>query len=64
MSRTVAIDIDACIGCEACAEEFPEVFSMGPADLPQVYNPEGVDEEKIEEIMDLCPANCIIWEDD
>ncbi|OEU66757.1 MAG: ferredoxin [Desulfovibrio sp. S3730MH75] len=63
MSRAVTIDMDACIGCEACVEECPEVFSMGPGDLAQVYNPEGADEAKIEEAMDMCPVNCIIWED-
>lgn len=63
MSRTVAIDMDACIGCEACVDECPEVFSMGPGDLALVYNPEGGNDEKIESAMDLCPVNCIYWEE-
>ncbi|ACS80902.1 MULTISPECIES: ferredoxin [Maridesulfovibrio] len=63
MGRTVAIDIDACIGCEACVEECPDVFAMGPGDLAQVTNPDGADEECIESAMDMCPVNCIIWED-
>lgn len=63
MGRSVAIDIDACIGCEACVEEAPEVFAMGPGDLAQVINPEGGDEKQIESAMDMCPANCIYWEE-
>ncbi|SMF20635.1 ferredoxin [Desulfovibrio gilichinskyi] len=63
MSRLVTVDIDVCIGCEACVETCPEVFSMGPGDLAQVYNPDGASEDKIEEAMDTCPVNCILWED-
>lgn len=63
MSRTVVIDVDTCIGCEACVEECPEVFSMGPGDLAQVHNPEGAGEAEIESAMELCPVNCITWED-
>lgn len=63
MSRLVTVDIDTCIGCEACVEACPEVFSMGPGGLAQVFNPDGASEEKIEEAMDMCPVNCILWED-
>jgi len=63
MSRLVTVDIDVCIGCEACVEACPEVFSMGPGNLAQVYNPEGAPEGKIEEAMEMCPVNCILWED-
>ena len=62
MDRIVIVDIDVCIGCEACVEACPDVFSMGPGSLAQVYNPDGSDELMIEEVMELCPVNCILWE--
>lgn len=63
MSKTVALDEDLCIGCEACVEECPEVFAIGPAGVAQVMNPDGGTEEKIESAIDLCPVNCIFWEE-
>ena len=63
MSRVVIVDIDICIGCEACIEACPEVFSMVPGGVAQVFNPDGATEEKIEEAIDICPVNCIVWED-
>ncbi len=63
MSRTVVVDVDECVGCEACVEVCPGLFVMGPGEIAQVSNPEGADEEQICEAMDLCPVNCITWED-
>ncbi|WP_320005842.1 ferredoxin [Maridesulfovibrio sp.] len=63
MTRTVVVDVDECVGCEACVEECPDVFSMGPGDLALVHNPEGADDECIESAMELCPVNCIHWEE-
>ncbi len=63
MARHVEIDVDECVGCEACVEVCPGVFAMGPGDIAQVINPEGGTEEEINEAIEICPANCISWED-
>ncbi|WP_027179107.1 ferredoxin [Maridesulfovibrio bastinii] len=63
MARQVVIDTDECIGCEACVETCPNVFSMGPGGFAMVVNSEGASEEEINEAIDMCPANCISFED-
>lgn len=63
MAREVVIDADQCIGCEACVETCPDVFSMGPGGIAQVVNSAGATEEEIDEAIDMCPANCISYED-
>ncbi|HAS89347.1 MAG TPA: ferredoxin [Desulfovibrio sp.] len=63
MTRTVVVDVDECVGCEACVEVCPGMFVMGACDLAQVQNPEGADESEIKEAMELCPTNCIQWEE-
>lgn len=64
MARPPHVDIDECIGCEACVDICPDVFilneSLGKA---MISNPEGSGEEEIAEAMEACPVNCIIWED-
>jgi len=63
MTRTVVVDVDECVGCEACVEVCPGMFVMGVCDLAQVQNPEGAGESEVEAAMELCPTNCIHWED-
>lgn len=63
MARQVVIDIDVCIGCEACVEICPDVFSMGPAGFAQVINPEGGTDEEVSEAIEMCPVNCISVEE-
>ncbi len=57
------IDIDECVGCGACAEQCPEVFQLVDGRYAQVVNPEGAPEEEIQEAIDLCPVQCIHWDD-
>ncbi|MBI5584921.1 MAG: ferredoxin [Deltaproteobacteria bacterium] len=64
MTRTPEINIDDCIGCGACVDVCPEVFSLNEAiDKALVMNPEGCPEERIQEAIDLCPVRCIFWEE-
>ncbi len=56
---------DECIACGACEETCPEVFPVNESlGFAQVINPGGASEEKIQEAMEVCPVNCIHWEDE
>jgi ferredoxin len=64
MIRTPGINFDDCIGCGACVDVCPEVFSLNEAiGKVLVLNPQGCPGEKIQEAMDLCPVHCILWEE-
>lgn len=56
----VVIDVDECIGCEACVEACPEVFAFND-DEEKAYVVEGADADAdcVEEAIASCPAECI-----
>lgn len=60
MAKKVMIDEEQCIGCEACVELCPAVFSFDDAAGKALVN-EGADadEECVDEAIDSCPAECI-----
>lgn len=60
MSEKVKIDQDECIGCEACVEICPSVFSFDEEE-GKAYVIEDVDanEDCVEEAIASCPAECI-----
>jgi len=60
MSLKVIIDQDECIGCEACVELCPEVFSFND-DKGKAFVLEDADagEECVDEAIASCPAACI-----
>lgn len=61
MAKTVYVNRDECTGCELCADTLPEVFEMDDDGLSRVKNPAGAPEDKIQEVIDSCPAECIHW---
>jgi len=64
MAKTVVIDEDCCVGCGACAELCPDVFTMSEEEeKAHVILPSGGSEECIEEAIATCPSECISWTD-
>jgi len=63
MAKKVYIDVDECIGCGACVDSCPDVFSMTEDNVAEVTNPEGASEEEIQDAIDSCPVECIHWEE-
>jgi ferredoxin len=61
MARVVYVDENECTGCELCIDTLPEVFEMTDESVSHVHNPTGADEDKIQEVIDNCPAECIHW---
>jgi ferredoxin len=63
MAKTVVIDEEECLGCEACVELCPDIFEFdSDTEKAIVIKPEGGDEECIEEAIGSCPAECITYE--
>lgn len=63
MAEKVTIDQDECIGCEACVELCPSVFTFDE-DEEKAYVIDGADSEAecVEEAIASCPAECITKE--
>jgi len=60
----VDLDHECCIGCGACADLCPEVFSMDDRTRKaRVVIFEVTDRSCIEEAIRTCPTECISWED-
>jgi len=58
--KTVRIDQEECIGCEACVELCPDIFAFDTG-LGKAYvtTSEGGNQVCIEEAVASCPVNCI-----
>lgn len=63
MAKEVYVDKNECTGCELCVDSVPEVFEMTPDGVAEVVNPKGASEDRIQEMIDSCPAECIHWKD-
>lgn len=64
MAKTVYVNKDECTSCGLCADDLPDVFTMDDDDLAEVSNPKGASEEEIQQVMDDCPGECILWKDE
>lgn len=58
------VDKDACIGCESCVNECPEIFFMDDEGLAEAKDTELEGEllEKASEAKDVCPVEAITIE--
>jgi len=64
MERIPVIEGEDCVGCGSCLEICPEVFTLNEAlGKALVINPQGCPESRIEEAIEICPVNCIHWEE-
>lgn len=57
------IDADACIGCELCVQNCPQVFKMEDSKAVVSANPIPADAEaSCQEATDNCPVTAIVLE--
>lgn len=61
--KVPVVDQDECTGCGLCADTAPNTFEMNADDVSEVINPQGDDEDTIQEAIDDCPVECITWEE-
>lgn len=65
MAKRIVIDEDECIGCEACVEICPNVFSFDEdEEKAHVKDDANPDEDCVDEAIASCPAACIEVEDE
>jgi ferredoxin len=63
MAKEVYVDENECTGCELCVDSLPEVFEMTSEGVSHVHDTKGAPAEKIQEVIDSCPAECIHWKE-
>ncbi len=64
MDNKVIIETEEFIGCESCVEVCPEVFEFDDeTEKAKVIQPEGSPEDCVNEAIEICPVECIFWED-
>ena len=59
---TPVVDPDLCTGCELCIDVAPDTFELDSEGISTVVDPEGDDEDAIQEAIDSCPVEAILWE--
>jgi ferredoxin len=61
--RIPVVDQAVCIACEVCTEIASGTFQMNVAGLSEVFDPQGDDEDTIQQAIDACPVSCISWQE-
>lgn len=70
MSKIVKVDKDDCTSCNLCVDTVPEYFRMDDDDIAETHNDgsnlneanvSDNDNDKVQEAIDDCPGECIIW---
>lgn len=63
MAKAPVIDLGRCVGCEACLEVCPQIFSFSDAGYIEVADLPDYPEDCVEEAIKYCPTDCITWEE-
>ncbi|MBM4295151.1 MAG: ferredoxin [Deltaproteobacteria bacterium] len=62
VERIPQVKQECCQECGNCEAVCPEVFHLNEATgKSEVINPRGAPEERIQDAMDQCPAQCLEW---
>ncbi len=56
------VELSDCILCGVCEAVCPEVFQLNDAGYVEVAEMEDYPEDKVNEAIKNCPADCIHWE--
>jgi len=65
MKKIPVIDIGRCTDCESCLEMCPEVFKRNSdTGLIEVADLSDYPEDLIDQVISICPADCISREED
>ena len=63
MAKVPSIDLGGCTDCDGCIEICPQVFQRNETiGYVEVIELEEYPEEDVQEVMNICPADCIGWE--
>jgi ferredoxin len=60
-----SIDLSRCTGCDSCIEVCPAVFKRNEeTGIIEVADLSEYPDDKVQEAISICPADCITWEDE
>jgi ferredoxin len=54
------VDGEKCTGCELCTDSLPGVFRINSDGVCEVENVSGASVSEISEVVESCPAECIL----
>ena len=63
MKRIPVVDIAECIDCGGCVELCPEVFKISEMGYIEVVALSEYPQSAVQEAINICPADCIKWEE-
>ncbi|MBW1980228.1 MAG: ferredoxin [Deltaproteobacteria bacterium] len=64
MAKVPAIDLSDCSYCGGCISVCPEVFHLHEcAGYIEVVQLAEYPEEKVQEAINICPEDCICWQE-
>ena len=62
LKRNPVIDRSECTDCESCISLLPDIFRRNPeTGCIEVAELSDYPENEIEQVMSLCPGDCITW---
>jgi ferredoxin len=64
MARKPVVDSDLCQGAYICESIAPNTFKVNENDLSEVVDPQGDDEDTIQQAIDSCPYGAISWQEE
>lgn len=64
MSKIPCVVQEERTGCGLCEDTCPEVFRLNEDGISEVHDPEGAPEEEIQEVIEICPVECINWKEE
>lgn len=65
MAKVPVIDLSECTDCESCIALCPAVFQKNrETGQIEIKEAAGYSEREIDEVIAMCPADCISWEED
>ncbi|MFT5284906.1 MAG: electron transport complex protein RnfB [Planctomycetota bacterium] len=59
IDEAYAVDPELCIACDACCQDFPEVFFMGDDEKAHALDTHPTDKYNAREVIDICPTAAI-----
>lgn len=63
--RIPVLDLNRCTDCESCLVLCPSVFRKNrETGLIEVLESADCSEEALQEVISVCPADCIQWEEE
>ena len=63
LRRNPVIDLAECNDCESCISLLPDIFKRNPETrCIEVAEISDYPEEEIEQVMSMCPGDCITWQ--